>query len=69
MRIFAAFKIQTEINKPCICYLSEPLLEVGKRYIHRRATRILSVMGKMWRRLKPRTAGGHAVFVSIMFNV
>lgn len=48
---------------------SEPLLEVGKRYIHRRATRILSVMGKMWRRLKPRTAGGHAVFVSIMFNV
>ena len=47
MRIFAAFKNKTEI-KPCICYLSEPLLEVGKRYIHRCATRIWSVMGQMW---------------------
>ncbi len=44
---FAVFKNKTEI-KPCICYLSEPLLEVGKRYIHRCATRICSVMGQMW---------------------
>lgn len=51
MSNFAVFKIQTEINKPCICYLSEPLLEVGKRYIHRCATRVLLVIGLTWFRL------------------